>query len=62
MTALQDSLVDLVLALGLPPEKVVMGIPAHGILYKLINNSQTIPGSPAIAWKYNEAIISHSKV
>lgn len=39
-----------------------MGSPAHGILYKLVNSSQTIPGSPAIAWNYNEAIISHSKV
>lgn len=58
----QDSLVDLVLALGLPAEKLVMGVPAHGILYKLVNSSQTTPGSPAMAWNYNEAIISHSKV
>uniref|UniRef100_T1KVX2 Chitinase n=1 Tax=Tetranychus urticae TaxID=32264 RepID=T1KVX2_TETUR len=57
-----DSLVDLVLALGLPAEKLIMGAPAHGILYKLVNTSQTIPGSPAIAWNINEAIISHSKI
>lgn len=58
----QDSLVDLAIALGLPHEQVIVGVPAHGILYKLSNMSQTTPGSPAIPWNYNEAIISHSKV
>ena len=58
----QDSLVDLVIALGLPHEQAVVGVPAHGILYKLSNTSQTTPGSPALAWNYNDAIISHAKV
>jgi len=57
-----DSLVDLVLALGLPHDQVTIGVPAHGILYKLANVSQTTPGSPAIPWNYNDAIISHSKI
>lgn len=57
-----DSLVDLVSALGLPSDQLNLGVPAHGILYKLANVSQTTPGSPAIPWNYNDAIISHSKI
>lgn len=59
---LQDSIVDLALALGLPHDQLTIGVPAHGILYKLANVSQTTPGSPAIPWNYNDAIISHTKV
>lgn len=50
------------LALGLPHDHLTVGVPAHGILYKLANTSQTTPGSPAIPWNYNDAIISHTKV
>lgn len=59
---MQDSIVDLALALGLPHDQLTIGVPAHGILYKLANVSQTTPGSPAIPWNYNDAIISHTKV
>lgn len=55
-------MIDLVIALGLPQDQLVVGVPAHGTLYKLSNTSLTVPGSPAIPWNYEEAIISHSKV
>lgn len=55
-------MIDLLLALGLPQDYLNIGVPAHGVLYKLANISQTEPGSPAVPWSNNEAIISHSKV
>ena len=50
------------MALGLPQEQLVVGVPAHGTLYRLLNVSLTEPGSPASAWNNEEVIISHSKV
>ncbi|CAM1322489.1 Uncharacterised protein g8129 [Pycnogonum litorale] len=42
-----DSLVDLLLTLGAPSDKVVVGSPMHGTTYKLHNASMTTPGSPS---------------
>ncbi|CAG2103675.1 unnamed protein product [Medioppia subpectinata] len=57
-----DSVIDLVLALGLPQDQLIIGVPSHGTLFKLSNTSQTDPGSPASAWNNEEVIISHSKI
>ena len=58
----KDSLVDFVLASGLPHAKLTIGIPAYGVLYRMDNTSHHTPGSKAIPFSGNETMISHSKV
>ncbi len=56
---------DLSFALGLPSQKLVVGIPTFGTLYRLANTSQTSPGSASISWSANRqpiTTISHAKV
>ncbi|XP_022237357.1 uncharacterized protein LOC106478118 [Limulus polyphemus] len=44
-----DSLVDLMLSLGVQREKLIVGIPAHGISYKMIGSTELSRSSPN-AW------------
>ena len=61
----KDAIMDLAMALGLPSQKLVVGVPTFGTLYRLVNATQTIPGSPSVSWSENNqpiTTISHSKV
>ncbi|OTF77275.1 mite allergen-like protein (Chitinase-like), partial [Euroglyphus maynei] len=60
-----DAIVDLALALGLPSNQLVIGVPTFGTLYRMANQSHTTPGSKAIGWISNNqpiTTISHSKI
>ncbi|KAH7637503.1 mite allergen-like protein [Dermatophagoides farinae] len=60
-----DAIVDLALALGMPSNQLVIGVPTFGTLYRMANQSQTTPGSKAIGWITNNqpiTTISHSKI
>ncbi|KAG1705466.1 Chitotriosidase-1 [Nymphon striatum] len=41
-----DTLVDFMLTLGVPSNKLVVGVPTHGYTYTLLNSSAVEPGSP----------------
>lgn len=45
---LQDSVVDLVVGLGVPASKVVISLPATAQQFTLVNETLSTPGSPAV--------------
>ncbi|KAI2796869.1 hypothetical protein BLOT_014566 [Blomia tropicalis] len=60
-----DAIMDLAIALGLPPHQLVIGVPTFGTLYRLANISQNTPGSSSVSWSDNKqqiTTISHSKI
>lgn len=58
----KDSIVDLLLALKVPANKLIVGVPTFGILYQLKNAQKNTPGSAILSENLTDAIISRAKV